>query len=163
VEGRGGAAQQPAEQGAPVIEAGPGVVGQGGDPAPATSQFPVLPAGAGVIGLGGNASMPSGDDTANAGVYGAGSPGSEQTPPGRGGVFASASIAQLRLVPAVDPFPPLPLIGRFGDLYVTVTQIDPRRPGTMKATKYMCVIEGDQVHGGAWWAPFQLGQPIQAS
>jgi hypothetical protein len=95
-----------------------------------------------------------------AGVYGYGEGG-------YGGVFESQSdpqsgfrVAQLRLVPLVNPGPLLPGIGQFGDLYVNVTG-DPSE-GTQTVNMYLCVSPGDgSAKNRAMWAPFQFGPAQQ--
>jgi len=87
-------------------EPGAGVIGIGG--VPNTGR---LPAAAGVIGLAGRLAKPSIAETGGAGVFGMGSTGvrgigdaagqgvSGSSDRGRGGVFASREIAQVRLLP----------------------------------------------------------------
>jgi hypothetical protein len=80
---------------------------------------------------------------------------------GRGGVFESTTIAQLRLVPLVNPTPQLPATGEFGDLYVSVTGDDPSVGGTLTINMHLCVSPGDQAMGSvAQWAPFQFGPVV---
>jgi hypothetical protein len=74
-------------------------------------------------------------------------------------VFESATVAQLLLVPVVNPTPALPAIGVWGDLYVNVTgSID---DGTASVNMYLCVSPGDGTAGNAaQWAPFQFGPSV---
>jgi hypothetical protein len=118
------------------------------------------PGGPGVMGVAGGASMPSSDDTASAGVYGVGSAGTDRMPPGRGGVFASASIAQIRLVPTLNPATEVPKVGNFGDLYVSVT--GDISGGTASTSMYLCISPGDGVTGTAQWTMFQASGTFQA-
>ncbi len=102
-----------------------------------------------------------GEGTAVWGASGSGTGVHGQSQTGRGGVFESAGIAQLRLVPHYDPDNPvIPTSGSFGDLYVVVY-------GDMSSTAttgmYLCVAPGDGTPGNfAAWAPFLFGPPIVA-
>lgn len=137
-----------------LINPGTGVFGVGGKPAPAEG-LPPSGAGAGVVGVAGGADDPAFDDIANTGVFGKGTPAVDgKSLPGRGGVFESPNIAQVRLVPARDPIPPLPAIGQFGDLYVKLV-VTFLVPPTVKM--YLCVQPGDGTSAKAQWAPFLLG------
>lgn len=99
---------------------------------------------------------PDGEGTGVWGASGTGVGVHGQSQSGRGGVFESARIAQLRLVPSVNPNPVLPATGEFGDLYLVVTG---HLEGHSSATLYMCVRPGDVTPSSpAWWAPFQLGR-----
>jgi hypothetical protein len=103
------------------------------------------PGGPGVVGVPGGAALPSMDDFGDTGVFG-------KSDAGRGGVFQSATIAQLRLVPAVNPTPSLPAIGQIGDLYVKVTTTN----HTPTVTMHLCTFSSTP-NNAAVWAPFQLG------
>jgi SAM domain (Sterile alpha motif) len=60
--------------------------------------------------------------------------------------------AERRQVPPINPSPHLPLIGRFGDLYVAVTEKpNPFRPGTLTTvTMYMCVLKQFPAYLNRW-------------
>lgn len=145
VQGTGG-------DGAFGINPGTGVHGHGGRPGALTS-------GVGVVGVAGGADDPAFDDIASTGVFGKGAPAViGNSLPGRGGVFESPNIAQVRLVPVRDPIPPLPAIGQFGDLYVKLV-VTFAAPPTVKM--FLCVQPGDGASAKAQWAPFVLG-PAEA-
>jgi hypothetical protein len=105
--------------------------------------------------------VPDGDGTGVWGASGRGTGVYGESNNGRGGVFKSATIAQLGLVPLVNPTPLLPAIGQFGDLYVVVTGEDPATGGTLTVSMYLCVAPGDTTPGNAaQWAPFQFGPAV---
>jgi hypothetical protein len=78
---------------------------------------------------------------------------------GRGGVFASAKSAQLRLVPADNPTPGLPRTGQFGDVYVRLTGGE----GTETIEMFLCVSPDGRLdlNDPAFWAPFQFGPVVR--
>jgi len=78
---------------------------------------------------------------------------------GRGGVFASATSAQLRLVPADNPTPALPRTGQFGDVYLRLTGGE----GTETIEMFLCVSPDGRldVTDPAFWAPFQFGSVVR--
>jgi len=88
------------------------------------------------------------------GLSGGGTGVHGQSGTGRGGVFESERIAQVRLVPTV--IPALPALGELGDLFLLVST-DPTT-GETAPTLYLCVSPGDGTPGNAaQWAPVQLG------
>jgi hypothetical protein len=99
--------------------------------------------------------VPDGDGTGVWGASGGGTGVHGESQSGRGGVFESQRIAQLRLVPRVNPIPKLPAIGEFGDLYAVLTQPD---TSSIFIEMYLCVSPGDSTRGTRpMWAPFQFG------
>jgi hypothetical protein len=176
VKGLGGDATNPfpANPNVSPVNAGLGVIAVGGDSAAGVSLvinnkavvFPALPAGPGLVAVAGGASLHDALALSSGiGVVGMGSPDKNGFPPGRGGVFGSAvgagNIAQLQLMPTLNPPTQVPKVGNFGDLYVSVTgDIGPG--GSATTTMYLCIAPGDGVTGTAQWTAFQTSGTFQA-
>jgi hypothetical protein len=156
------------------VKAGLGVIAVGGASAAGFSimtnnkvfVFPALPAGPGVVAVAGGASLNGAlveEISGGAGVVGMGSPHENGFPAGRGGVFGSATgsgnIAQLRLIPTLNPATQVPKVGNFGDLYVSVTNA----AGTVGflTSMYLCISAGDGVKNTARWTKFQTQGTFQ--
>jgi hypothetical protein len=128
--------------------------------------FPALPAGPGLVAVAGGASLHDALEFSSAtGVVGMGSPDQNGFPSGRGGVFGSAAgggsagnIAQLRLVPTLNPATRVPKVGDFGDLYVTVINDG----DAFETGMFLCIKPGDGVNNNAQWTLFQTQGTIQA-
>jgi hypothetical protein len=138
-------------------QTGVGVLGEAG---PITD--PIVPAGAGVVGLGGNAPMPAADAVTGAGVVGIGAPRQHGVDPGRGGVFGSIGFAaQLRLIPGPPPGekPILPVDGKIGDLYLTQGASPQGADLPGPPSLFMCVAANTKAKP-AMWVPFQVGAPV---
>ena len=154
-----GSSNAPAAGGLPDAAVAPGVVGHGGTGFLPNTDIPVH--GAGVVGLAGDQPLPAWETATDAGVLGIGNAG-------RGGVFQSERVAQLRLVPSkrastadqVDVTPQaigepgrwgseLPRDGRPGDLMATLD-------GRGQAALWFCIREAIAT-APARWAQVLLG------
>lgn len=176
VKGLGGDASNPSavNPDANPVKAGLGVIAVGGASAAGFSKvinnkivvFAALPAGPGLVAVAGGAAL---DDalafSSGTGVVGMGSPDQNGFPAGRGGVFGSAAgsgnIAQMQLVPTVNPATLVPKVGNFGDLYVSVTSAA-GTGGTLTTSMYLCISAGDGVNHTAQWTRFQTEGTFQA-
>jgi hypothetical protein len=175
VKGLGGDAINPSANNptAKPVNAGLGVVAVGGDSAAGFSiimnnhaiTFAPLPAGPGLVAVAGRASLSDAlARSSGIGVVGMGSPEQNGFPAGRGGVFGSAAgagnIAQLQLLPTLNPATQVPKVGNFGDLYVSLVDVGPG--GIVTTSMYLCTSPGDGVTGTAQWTMFQTQGKFQA-
>jgi hypothetical protein len=176
VKGLGGDASNPSavNPDATPVKAGLGVIAVGGASAAGFSiqtpkqviVFAALPAGPGVVAVAGGAAVPDAlEFSSETGVVGMGSPEQNGFPAGRGGVFGSAkgsgNIAQLQLVPTLNPATQVPRVGTFGDLYVSVTAAA-GTGGRLTTSMYLCILAGDGVKNSAEWTMFQTQGTFQA-
>ena len=156
------------------VKAGLGVIAEGGASAAGFSiqtqkqvlTFPALPAGPGLVAVAGGAAVHDAlEFSSGAGVVGMGSPEQNGFPAGRGAVFGSAkgsgNIAQLQLVPTLNPATQVPRVGTFGDLYVSVTAAA-GTGGRLTTSMYLCILAGDGVKNTAEWTMFQTQGTFQA-
>jgi hypothetical protein len=140
---------------------------QGGD---LPVNYVAQPPGAGLVALAGNpAIVPDQTITTGTGVFSLGTETANGFPAGRGGVFGSggkpapsgdwfstSNLAQVQLLPSVDPNTVVPPAGRIGDLYVSFIQ-------AKKVTSmYMCTADGDGINIAATWTLFQTSGSITA-
>jgi hypothetical protein len=83
--------------------------------------FAALPAAPGLVAVAGGAALHDALEFSSGTGVGMGSPDQNGFPAGRGGVFGSANgagnIAQIQLVPTLNPATEVPKVGNFGDLY----------------------------------------------
>jgi hypothetical protein len=150
---------------------GAGVIGASNADSQRDPSKPNKRLGAGVVGLSLNSistslepalhhlpdpkKVPDGTGTGVWGASGSGTGIHGESNSGRGAVFESTKIAQLRLVPLLDPHPNLPETGELGDLYV-VSVPDPNH--ILRTFMFLCVKpSGITV---AEWAPFELGSSL---
>ncbi len=176
VKGIGGDAVNPSTNSPEVtpVKAGLGGIAVGGASAAGFSittqkqvvTFPALPPGPGLVAVAGGASLNGAlEFSSGTGVVGMGSPEQNGFPAGRGGVFASATgsgnIAQLQLVPTLNPATQVPKVGNFGDLYVSVTSAA-GTGGRLTTSMYLCISAGDGVKDTAQWTKFQTQGTFQA-
>jgi len=174
VKGIGGDAANPSTSSPDVtpVNAGLGVIALGGASAAAFSiqtskqdvTFPALSAGPGLVAVAGGAALHDAlEFSSGTGVVGMGSPEQNGFPAGRGGVFGSAkgagNIAQLQLVPTLNPATQVPKVGNFGDLYVSVTTA--AATGRLMTSMFLCISSGDGFKNTAQWTKFQTQGSFQ--
>jgi hypothetical protein len=109
-------------------------------------------------------SVPTGNGTGVWGASGGGTGVHGQSENGRGGIFESASAAQLRLIPSATPLEDSPTLmqgGQPGDLYLFSVAQEVGTTGTYDYTTilWLCIAPAVE-RGQALWAQVPLGDTV---